>query len=154
MVYLSFDLDCLDPAYAPGAANPQPGGLTTRQVLEIMHDIAGLRIVAAGELWLPENCGCRCRRVRSGIRFGRANDSVHFSNSDQGNDGDHGPICLERLSLLLTASLSSSLTASEAIQRAAFSFFRTSSAEVISNLPRSGNCIIWPAMNSTCESEF
>ena len=59
MVYLSFDLDCLDPAYAPGAANPQPGGLTTRQVLEIMHDIAGLRIVAAGELWLPENCGCR-----------------------------------------------------------------------------------------------
>ena len=47
MVYLSFDLDCLDPAYAPGAANPQPGGLTTRQVLEIMHGIAGLRIVAA-----------------------------------------------------------------------------------------------------------
>jgi agmatinase len=47
LVYLSFDLDCLDPAYAPGAANPQPGGLTTRQVLEIMHGIAGLRIVAA-----------------------------------------------------------------------------------------------------------
>ena len=46
-VYLSFDLDCLDPAHAPGVPNPQPGGLTTRQVFQILHRIAGLRIVAA-----------------------------------------------------------------------------------------------------------
>jgi len=46
-VYLSFDLDCLDPAFAPGVGNPQPGGLSTRQMLEILHGIEGLEIVAA-----------------------------------------------------------------------------------------------------------
>jgi len=46
-VYLSIDLDCLDPAFAPGVGNPQPGGLSTRQILEILHGIEGLEIVAA-----------------------------------------------------------------------------------------------------------
>jgi len=46
-VYLSIDLDCLDPAFAPGVGNPQPGGLSTRQMLEILHGIEGLEIVAA-----------------------------------------------------------------------------------------------------------
>ena len=46
-VYLSFDLDCLDPAFAPGLGNPQPGGLTVRQILDILHALAGLEIVAA-----------------------------------------------------------------------------------------------------------
>ena len=39
-VYVSIDLDGLDPAYAPGVANPEPGGLTSRQVL---HCLAALR---------------------------------------------------------------------------------------------------------------
>jgi len=46
-VYLSIDLDCLDPAFAPGVGNPQPGGLSTRQIFEILHGIEGLEIVAA-----------------------------------------------------------------------------------------------------------
>ena len=46
-VYLSVDLDCLDPAFAPGVGNPQPGGLSTRQMLEILRGIEGLEIVAA-----------------------------------------------------------------------------------------------------------
>jgi len=46
-VYLSIDLDCLDPAFAPGVGNPQPGGLSTRQMLEILHGLEGLEIVAA-----------------------------------------------------------------------------------------------------------
>jgi len=45
-VYLSIDLDCLDPVFAPGVGNPQPGGLSTRQILEILHGIEGLEIVA------------------------------------------------------------------------------------------------------------
>lgn len=45
-VYLSIDLDCLDPAFAPGVGNPQPGGLSTRQVIEILHAIYGLDVVA------------------------------------------------------------------------------------------------------------
>jgi len=45
-VYLSIDLDCLDPAFAPGVGNPQPGGLSTRLMLDILQGIEGLKIVA------------------------------------------------------------------------------------------------------------
>jgi len=41
-VYLSLDIDCLDPAYAPGTGTPEPGGLATTQVmtlLEQLHDL-------------------------------------------------------------------------------------------------------------------
>jgi agmatinase len=55
-VYLSIDLDCLDPAYAPGVGNPQPGGLATRQLLEILHGIAGLDIVAADIVEYSPRC--------------------------------------------------------------------------------------------------
>jgi len=37
----------LDPAFAPGVGNPQPGGLSTRQIIEVLHGIDGLDIVAA-----------------------------------------------------------------------------------------------------------
>ena len=36
-LYLSLDLDVLDPAFAPGVSHYEPGGLSTRQVLEIVH---------------------------------------------------------------------------------------------------------------------
>ena len=32
-LYLSLDIDCLDPAFAPGTGTPEPGGMTTNQVL-------------------------------------------------------------------------------------------------------------------------
>lgn len=38
-LYISFDLDALDPAFAPGVAHHEPGGLTTRQVIEIIHEL-------------------------------------------------------------------------------------------------------------------
>jgi agmatinase len=38
-LYLSVDLDVLDPAFAPGLAHPEPGGLTTRDVLTIIQDL-------------------------------------------------------------------------------------------------------------------
>jgi len=38
-LYISFDLDALDPAFAPGVSHHEPGGLTTRQVIEIIHQI-------------------------------------------------------------------------------------------------------------------
>lgn len=40
-VYLSLDLDVLDPAFAPGVSHHEPGGLTTREVLTILHDLPG-----------------------------------------------------------------------------------------------------------------
>jgi len=38
-LYLSLDLDVLDPAFAPGVSHPEPGGLTTREVLDIIQAI-------------------------------------------------------------------------------------------------------------------
>lgn len=38
-VYISLDIDGLDPAYAPGVSHPEPGGLTTREVINILHSL-------------------------------------------------------------------------------------------------------------------
>lgn len=43
--YLSFDIDGLDPAYAPGTGTPEIGGLTSMQGLEIIRGCRGLSIV-------------------------------------------------------------------------------------------------------------
>jgi agmatinase len=44
-VYLSLDIDCLDPAFAPGTGTPEPGGLSTAQVLSLLEDLADLPFV-------------------------------------------------------------------------------------------------------------
>lgn len=44
-VYLSFDIDSLDPAFAPGTGTPEIGGLTTIQGLEIIRGCWGLDLV-------------------------------------------------------------------------------------------------------------
>jgi len=38
-VYISMDIDALDPAYAPGVSHREPGGLSTRQVIDLIHTI-------------------------------------------------------------------------------------------------------------------
>jgi len=38
-VYISIDLDALDPAYAPGVSHPEPGGLSTRQLIDMIHRV-------------------------------------------------------------------------------------------------------------------
>jgi arginase len=40
-VYLSIDLDGIDPAFAPGVSHPEPGGLTVREVIAMVQSIAG-----------------------------------------------------------------------------------------------------------------
>lgn len=44
-VYLSFDIDGLDPSCAPGTGTPEPGGLTTHQGLEVIRGCRGLNLV-------------------------------------------------------------------------------------------------------------
>lgn len=46
-VYLSFDIDSFDPAYAPGTGTAEPGGLTSHQGIEIVRGISGLNLVGA-----------------------------------------------------------------------------------------------------------
>ena len=45
--YVSFDIDCLDPAYAPGTGTPVWGGLNSAQAAIILRDIAGINVVGA-----------------------------------------------------------------------------------------------------------
>ena len=44
-VYISFDIDGLDPAYAPGTGTLEPGGLTSAQAFEIVRGCRGLNII-------------------------------------------------------------------------------------------------------------
>ena len=48
-VYISFDIDGLDPAFAPGVSHREPGGLSTRQALNVIQrlkaDVVGADIV-------------------------------------------------------------------------------------------------------------
>jgi agmatinase len=46
-VYVSFDIDVLDPAYAPGTGTPEAGGLTSREALAVLRGLLGLDIVSA-----------------------------------------------------------------------------------------------------------
>lgn len=43
--YVSFDIDSLDPAFAPGTGTPEIGGLTTPQALQLIRSLNGLNIV-------------------------------------------------------------------------------------------------------------
>lgn len=44
-LYLSIDMDALDPAYAPAVQNPEPEGLETYTLLDILHDICDNRVI-------------------------------------------------------------------------------------------------------------
>ena len=48
-LYLTLDIDCLDPAFAPGTGTPEPGGLATDQVLTIIEELAHLN-------WIGMDC--------------------------------------------------------------------------------------------------
>lgn len=40
-VYVSLDMDCLDPAFAPGVSHHEPGGMSTRELLRILQNLKG-----------------------------------------------------------------------------------------------------------------
>lgn len=47
--YLTLDIDCLDPAFAPGTGTPEPGGLSSSQVLTFLEELAPLQ-------WIGMDC--------------------------------------------------------------------------------------------------
>lgn len=49
-VYASFDVDVVDPAFAPGTGWPEPGGLTSRQALQLVQSLGVLKKVKAFDL--------------------------------------------------------------------------------------------------------
>ncbi len=44
-VYITYDIDSLDPAYAPGTGTPEIGGLTTPQAMELIRALRGINVV-------------------------------------------------------------------------------------------------------------
>lgn len=59
LVFLSVDVDVLDPAFAPGTGTPEPGGLTARELLRAVrrlaceHDLAGMDVVEVSPPYDP-----------------------------------------------------------------------------------------------------
>jgi agmatinase len=47
-VYVTVDVDVLDPAYAPGTGTPEPGGLTSRELIAFLGYLGGLKLYLAG----------------------------------------------------------------------------------------------------------
>jgi guanidinopropionase len=43
--YVSFDVDGLDPVYAPGTGTPEIGGMTTREAQEVVRGLQGLNLI-------------------------------------------------------------------------------------------------------------
>lgn len=44
-VYITLDIDVLDPAFAPGTGTPEPGGFSSRELLQVMHSLKELQVV-------------------------------------------------------------------------------------------------------------
>jgi agmatinase len=44
-IYITFDIDVLDPAFAPGTGTPEPGGITSKEALETFHLLKDFKVV-------------------------------------------------------------------------------------------------------------
>jgi arginase family enzyme len=53
-IYVSIDLDALDPSFAPGVAHQEPGGLSVRQVLDLLARLPGPVVGADVVEYLPQ----------------------------------------------------------------------------------------------------
>lgn len=54
-LYISIDMDALDPAYAPGVSHHEPGGLSVRDVLSVLHRVTG-QVVGADVVEYNPSC--------------------------------------------------------------------------------------------------
>src|SRR5262249_4278690 len=44
-LYVTIDLDAIDPAFAPGVANPEVGGISTRQLMRLLQALRGRHVI-------------------------------------------------------------------------------------------------------------
>jgi len=58
-VYISFDIDGIDPAYAPGTGTPEPGGLTYNQAVDMILAVGKKKRIIGADIVevIPEMCG-------------------------------------------------------------------------------------------------
>src|SRR2546423_3067356 len=55
-VYVSVDVDVLDPAHAPGTGTPEAGGITSRELLQVLRGLSGLPLVGADVVEVAPVC--------------------------------------------------------------------------------------------------
>jgi agmatinase len=67
-LYVSFDVDGVDPGFAPGTGTPEVGGLTPREVLGILRGLAGLDVVGGDVVEVARNTMRRPTPRRSARR--------------------------------------------------------------------------------------
>ena len=46
-MYLSIDIDVLDPAHAPGTGTPEIAGMTTREMVNVLRGLSGVNLISA-----------------------------------------------------------------------------------------------------------
>ncbi|WP_081745719.1 agmatinase [Bordetella petrii] len=70
-LYISFDIDGLDPAYAPGTGTPEIAGLSSVQALQLIRGCAGMNIVGADvvEVSPPFDCGGMTALTAANLAF-------------------------------------------------------------------------------------
>jgi agmatinase len=104
-VYVSFDVDSLDPSFAPGTGTPEVGGLTPREVLQIVRGLAGIDIIGgdvvevapqydpttntaqiAAQVLFEMLCLVSLRPSGSGHRWGRSAPTPAGASSHGGED--------------------------------------------------------------------
>lgn len=56
LVYLTFDIDALDPAYAPGTGTPVTGGMSTKQAHRLIRGLAGIHLVGMDVVEVSPPC--------------------------------------------------------------------------------------------------
>lgn len=49
-IYLTLDIDCLDPAFAPGTGTPEAGGLSSRDLVELLHQLFAVLPIRAMDI--------------------------------------------------------------------------------------------------------
>ena len=62
-LFISFDIDSLDPAYAPGTGTPEPGGFTNREAFPIVHRLCAETNVVGMELVEVAPAGTQATRL-------------------------------------------------------------------------------------------
>ena len=68
-VYVTFDVDGLDPAFAPGTGTPEIGGLTTREALRILHGLKGLNVVGGDVVEIAPQYDPSTNTVQAGAQM-------------------------------------------------------------------------------------
>jgi guanidinopropionase len=91
-VYVSFDIDGLDPSFAPGTGTPEIGGLTTREAQALLHGLRGLDVVGGDVVEVAPQYDATTNTAQVGAQMlFEILSLMPFSPSVAGRAGARGP---------------------------------------------------------------